>query len=700
MRALRLVVFASLATLLACSADDGGLDPGVDAGAGCSEVCDDGDFCNGLERCVEGACVDGEPPCPAALRCDAENERCLAASCENPDADGDGEAAIACGGTDCDDTDPAIRPGATEVCDAEGVDEDCDPSTSGERDADGDGVIDFACCNGDRCGGDCDDTVASVFPGATEVCNGVDDDCDGSVDEGVLRSFFPDVDRDGFGDRSATPSAGCVPTVGFVENALDCDDTNAGAAPGNLELCNGLDDDCNGMVDDADRAALTCASSFGTPPRTFFACEDGACVVDACVEGFADCNGERSDGCEIDTRRDVEHCGGCGNRCGAGGTCETSICDRVVDVSAGYEHGCALRSSGRIVCWGANRYAQLGDGTTSPRAIPVVLPTPGDAIDIEVSRFPTVVTAGVASGEFSCALTPWLVWCWGANSHGEIVDAPIAIVAEPRTIEGIPRIDRNLMQMPLRDRIALGARHGMVAEDTTLGPDSMVSWSRPASGIPGDLAPFPFSSEGPVDRAWLGSTHACGLTLGTNRAYCLGRGALGQLGHGSVPDEVTSPVAVSGGHTFTELGLGDGFSCGLRTDGRVLCWGRRDLGQLGDASTVATRSTPALVSGLDTVTQLAAGRSHVCAVRSDGTVWCWGDDVNGQLGDGTVGGFSATPSQVVELTEVEQVSAGGTFTCALRTDGDVWCWGGNAAGQLARGFASEATGVAARATEL
>jgi hypothetical protein len=698
MRALR-CFFASL-VLFACSADAGGFDPDDDAGmTGCAEVCDDGDFCNGVERCVAGACVDGEPPCAGELRCDAENERCLSASCETPDADGDGEAAIACGGADCDDSDPDVRPGATEVCDLEGIDEDCDPTTVGERDADGDGAIDFACCNGERCGTDCDDAIASVAPGATEVCNGVDDDCDGSVDEGVLRVFFPDVDRDGFGDRRATPTAACVPTEGFVENALDCDDTNAGAAPGNLELCNGLDDDCNGVVDDADRTALTCASSFGTPPRTFFGCEGGACVVDACVEGFADCNGERSDGCEVDTRSDVEHCGACGDRCGAGGTCEASVCDRVIDVSAGYEHGCALRSSGRIVCWGANRYAQLGDGTTSPRAIPIVLPTPGDAIDVEVSRFPTVVTAGNASGEFSCALTPWLVWCWGANLSGEIVASTSSIVAVPRTIDGLPRLDRNLTQMPLRDRIALGGRHGMVEEDTTLGADSMVSWSTPAYGIPGDFTGFPTTVDGPVDRAWVGGAHTCGLTIGTNRTHCVGRGGAGQLGDGTTVVETASPVAVSGGHTFTELSLGQAFSCGLRTDGRVLCWGLNQLGQLGDGSNTQ-RNAPVLVSGLDSVTQLSAGFAHVCALRGDGTVWCWGDDANGQLGDGSVGGARSTPAQVVGLTDVEQVSAGGTFTCALRTDGDVWCWGGNRAGQLARGVTGDATGTASRATEL
>src|SRR5690606_34388747 len=126
-------------------------------------------------------------------------------------ADGDGHIAVSCGGGDCDDEDPDRFPGAAEVCDAD--DEDCDASTLGTRDADGDGQISSACCDGPTCGPDCDDAAPAVYRGATEACNGVDDDRDGAADEGLSAGrYHPDCDGDGAGvSGSGTVSCGGPP---------------------------------------------------------------------------------------------------------------------------------------------------------------------------------------------------------------------------------------------------------------------------------------------------------------------------------------------------------------------------------------------------------------------------------------------------------------------------------------------------------
>lgn len=94
------------------------------------------------------------------------------------DEDGDG----VCASADCDDDDPARYPGNPEVCDAAGIDEDCDPSTFGVTDEDADGYIDAACCNGAVCGDDCDDSDPAISPEASELCDATDNDCDGTVD--------------------------------------------------------------------------------------------------------------------------------------------------------------------------------------------------------------------------------------------------------------------------------------------------------------------------------------------------------------------------------------------------------------------------------------------------------------------------------------------------------------------------------------
>jgi hypothetical protein len=183
------------------------------------------------------------------------------ASCANPDVDGDGANAIACGGTDCDDTDPMSARGMTEVCDVEDRDEDCDPTTVGTRDADGDGAVDATCCNGSgaarTCGTDCDDHRPDVGPGSGDFCDMRDNDCDGAIDESPLDAFFPDGDGDGFGDAHGTAVAACSRPAGRVPDATDCDDARAATNPGAPDICNTFDDDCDGHVDEGDAAPIT-----------------------------------------------------------------------------------------------------------------------------------------------------------------------------------------------------------------------------------------------------------------------------------------------------------------------------------------------------------------------------------------------------------------------------------------------------------
>ncbi|MBI5499298.1 MAG: putative metal-binding motif-containing protein [Deltaproteobacteria bacterium] len=167
--------------------------------------CSDGLSCNGSESCTAGRC---SPPGP----------------CGAPDADGDGVDSIEFGGLDCDDTDPARYPGAAEVCDAIGKDEDCDPLTIGARDGDRDGFVDHNCCNGGSCGDDCEDFVRTTNPAAMEECNLVDDDCDTRIDEGLEVTSYRDRDGDGSGDPDCTEPR-CLGSAGWALLGNDCDDT-------------------------------------------------------------------------------------------------------------------------------------------------------------------------------------------------------------------------------------------------------------------------------------------------------------------------------------------------------------------------------------------------------------------------------------------------------------------------------------------
>ncbi|MEM1414522.1 MAG: MopE-related protein [Myxococcota bacterium] len=229
-----------------------------------STECDDGLFCNGAERCSPDdpaadpfGCVSSDAPCVGmeGLRCDEMGDVCGTVCSVTDDADGDGAAAIECGGTDCADDDPNRFPGNPEVCDDADHDEDCDATTVGARDLDGDGEVDARCCNAvpgepTVCGTDCNDARRDVAPGATEVCEGVDNDCDGDVDEGVTVPGFDDRDGDGEGDPGR-PRMACAGAPSFVANDRDCDDTNARIGRDFVEICDGLDNDCDGAADEA-----------------------------------------------------------------------------------------------------------------------------------------------------------------------------------------------------------------------------------------------------------------------------------------------------------------------------------------------------------------------------------------------------------------------------------------------------------------
>ncbi len=168
---------------------------------------------------------------------------------------------------DCDDSDAAVKPGASEVCDGadndcDGLTDDADPSVGGEptwyADADNDGFGDsttpmtqcaqpsgFVSDNTD-----CVDNNPAVNPGETEACNGVDDDCANGVDDGIVYvDWYLDTDGDGYGDPGSTPVNDCATQSGRASNDTDCDDSDQDINPGETEVCNDIDDDCTGGPD-------------------------------------------------------------------------------------------------------------------------------------------------------------------------------------------------------------------------------------------------------------------------------------------------------------------------------------------------------------------------------------------------------------------------------------------------------------------
>jgi alpha-tubulin suppressor-like RCC1 family protein len=163
----------------------------------------------------------------------------------------------------------------------------------------------------------------------------------------------------------------------------------------------------------------------------------------------------------------------------------------------------------------------------------------------------------------------------------------------------------------------------------------------------------------------------------------------GQLGNGTVsgaPNPVPRQIRGLGGVAAVAAGGHHGLA--LTADGRVWTWGRNDRGQLGSGGVSAPRPTPAPVAGLTGVVAVAGGVMHSLAVRRDGSVWAWGANQQGQLGNGATGDASA-PVQVGDLGDVIAVAGGGEHSLAVRRDGTVWAWGANHQGQLGNGRATD-----------
>jgi len=209
--------------------------------------------------------------------------------------------------TDCDDDEPMANPGQQEVCDE--IDNNCDGLIDNEAidaivfypDNDGDEYGDdmntiMACTQPPGyvdIGGDCDDSEENTYPGAPEICDEKDNDCDQEIDEEAIDAiqYYLDADNDGWGDDNNYIWS-CWVEPGYTDLPGDCDDTNFDINPGAIEICNGIDENCDQEIDNgadcsAPNAAMSCAGSSG-------------CVIDYCLPPFDDCNGDPLDGCETD----------------------------------------------------------------------------------------------------------------------------------------------------------------------------------------------------------------------------------------------------------------------------------------------------------------------------------------------------------------------------------------------------------------
>jgi alpha-tubulin suppressor-like RCC1 family protein len=662
----------------ACEAadeSDAGVDAGVetsdaaaDAGMPCASdlECDDAVFCNGEERCAPAdpgadadGCVAGAAPCEAS--CDELGARCLPEGCETFDADGDGLASIACGGLDCDDSDPDRHPGNPERCELpRDHDEDCDPCTvasAADGDLDVDGFTSAACSNtfegtAPACdattrivgssvvGLDCDDMNDDVRPNQTEACNGLDDNCDGATDEGALLLFYADVDRDFHGDPASIPRMECFAPDGYVENDTDCDDAEQRRNPSREEQCDGLDNDCDTIIDEDADAVAFYADRDGDGHGT------GAMPIpgDTCTppSGYSLASDDCNDSSGAIHPSATELCDGLDNDCslpvgmtGRVDASEDADGDGHSPIGAACSGGFPIDDcdDACVDCFsGADEYCD-GNDNDCDGTVDTTFDQPC-APDSACTENACTSTGGIALGQVhACAIRPdRTVLCWGFNRQGQLGRGTLSTVP-PATF---PNAAAVLGVTDAREIVA-------------------------------------------------GTLHTC-VRTGSGGVQCWGGNDDGQLGDGtSVTRGGAAPVL--GISDAIEIAAGGSHTCARHADGAVSCWGRNNFGQLGDGTRV-WRLRPVTVVGLTDAVDIAAGVRFTCAVRAGGSVVCWGLNEVGQLGDGTLD-LRVEPTPVVGVSDAVEVAAGLTHACARRATGQVVCWGANGGGQLGDGTTTD-----------
>ncbi len=358
----------------------------------------------------------------------------------------------------------------------------------------------------------------------------------------------------------------------------------------------------------------------------------------------------------------------------------------LTQITAGTNFTCALDAAGAAYCWGLGTSGQLGNGTTTSSSIPVLVTTSGALSGVTLTQI-------TADGATTCALaSAGTAYCWGAGGSGQLGNGTTTAAQST----------------------AVPVSGGLTLTQITAGGTSVCAlssagtaycWGAGGSGQLGNTTntaaqstPVAVTTTGVLAAVTLteitaGGSTACALSS-AGLAYCWGLGTNGQLGNTSttssnVPVTVTATGVLSG-VALSQITEGSNSTCVLSTAGVAYCWGGGAIGQLGNGSTTASQTTAVAVTATgvltgQTLTQITAGTTFVCALDDMGAAYCWGENASGQLGDPDTAVNFLVP--VTVTSQATMIAAGGTHSCLLR-HGKAYCWGDNSFGELGINSAS------------
>ena len=328
---------------------------------------------------------------------------------------------------------------------------------------------------------------------------------------------------------------------------------------------------------------------------------------------------------------------------------------------------CAHATDGRLFCWGANVYGQVGDGTSVDRSVPTEIAAPAGAQAwAAIGDSDGDVNCAEASGGSAAGAYCW-GWNWvGNNGHGDAGGPETNVYGHDHPV-GVCSLDQAAFELTGPAEPCSGTPaplHGLAAANAGCGLfeaaaycwGSNVEIANPSASPFWEAEPWPVSWPGGPPPALQqvvrgsggggflgGAAHTCALTNG-GAVWCWGGNRHGERGEPtgfadfvSGADIAATPVAavMPNGVTFTKISAGASFTCGLTPAGVAYCWGANDNGQLGDGGIEDRwQIAPVSMPSGHTFVDIDAGADHACGVTTTGEVWCWGGDGGGQLGDG------------------------------------------------------------------
>jgi alpha-tubulin suppressor-like RCC1 family protein len=349
-------------------------------------------------------------------------------------------------------------------------------------------------------------------------------------------------------------------------------------------------------------------------------------------------------------------------------------------VAAGRDanHSCALTTGGEAYCWGGENFlGELGTGSVDRTMTPQ---TTARRVTGGI-RFRTISAASV----YTCGTTAEAaVYCWGLNQAFNATGPVNEGTPTPTLLAGArwSEVQTDMVGpcgIVPEGSATCGARSGSGYGFATIASGQRFeSFTRFASFVP---APELGRNASRLYQ------HQCAISDGA--VYCWGDNSAGELGNGTLAS-ATAPTRIASPLQFTRVATGARHSCALAADGTVWCWGEGTHGRLGNGG-VAGSATPVQVAGGLRFTALSAGFFHSCAVATDGAAYCWGLNGEGQLGSASTAraadgnAYTASPALVSGGLRWKQVSAGDGHSCGVTSDAKLRCWGENLSGQLGDG---------------